>query len=186
VPLHETAGINSSSEDRSTFGALGFLRPLTGHGAWDSIFRDPGTFPTTDLTSSPRIESNKVLRRAENRLSNPAAWKRTVSLSVLLAQMQGVTFDEAALLFGTSSKQLRRMVRFEITVPVRKYETRILMVAEIVRHLHRVLEPSATGRWLNTPIPALAQRTPAEAIRRSRIADVLNVTRSYVEPLAYT
>lgn len=168
----------------AAYETFGFLQAQTGPSPLGGYVQ--AQLADTDLSSNPRIDDERDLRRANNRLSNPEAWKRTISLAVLLAQLHGVSFEDAAGLLGTSAAQLRRMVRFEITVPVRKFQNRILPVAEAVRLLHTVLEPSATGRWLNTPVESLKGRTPAESIMRNRVRDVIELLRSYREPLTYS
>lgn len=137
----------------------------------------------TNLLSAPEVESLKLLERVR-RLASPD-YRPTVSLLVLLAYLEGVPFDEAAQLLRTSPKQLVRWMRGQHTVPVKKSKE-VELLADVLRHLHRVLEPWATREWLHTPIPALGGLTPFVAVRRRRLRDLQTVARSYTEPSIFT
>jgi hypothetical protein len=138
----------------------------------------------TDLRSMPRIGRPSDLERARRRLNSPKDRRRTASLLVLLAYLPGVPFDEAAELVGTSPSQLLRWIRGLQTVPVKKFH-QIEQFAEVLRHLHRVLEPWATRQWLHAEIPALGGLTPVDVITRRRFTDLLTVARGYTEPSVF-
>jgi hypothetical protein len=116
---------------------------------------------------------------------DPMGRRRTTSLLVLLAHLGGVSWSEAAELLRVSSDQLERYVHGEISVPKRKFEY-IMTLGEVFRYVHRVLEPSATNRWLHTPIPALGDQSPMELTKRPRTTlKLLEYVKSYTEPMAY-
>lgn len=160
----------------------GFLRVQTVSSGTDSL-------PVELTRNETQIRSPEIgpdqLGKMANRLSSPMVRRRGSSLVVFLAHLQGISFAEAAALLGTSPEQLRREVQFQVTVSQRRL-VKIKRLDEILRYLHRVLNPSATGRWLHTEVPDLNGMTPFEAIRRGKITAVLNLAHSYTEPLAYT
>ncbi|NNN22065.1 MAG: hypothetical protein HKL80_08715 [Acidimicrobiales bacterium] len=136
------------------------------------------------LSLDPVSIGEKEFAVVMSRLSNIGI-NRNVSLTVLLAQLQGVSFAEAAGLLGVQTTKLQRMTRLEDFVSESLLKKRILPLAEVLRNLHQVLEPRATGKWFNTQIPSLDNKTPAELIKKNKLNDLLKITRSYVEPLAY-
>lgn len=98
-----------------------------------------------------------------------------------MAWLDDVPFDEAAALLGTSPARLSRWLRGEETVP-RSKEELIAGLTKILIGLRQVLEPSATYRWLKTPIPALSDKTPAEVIEKRGFKKVVSLVQSYLDP----
>jgi len=139
----------------------------------------------TNLRSAPTIEKEERLKRASNRLLEPNGRRRTTSLLVLLAHLGGTSFEEAAQLIGTSTPQLTRYVQAEVSLPRTMFE-RVMQIDEVLRHLHKVLEPRATRDWLSTAIPALGDRTPFHLISHRRIEPLLNHVKKYSLPVEYT
>jgi hypothetical protein len=157
---------------------------------WETISDSAGSSLPAELArnetklQNPQISFDQ-LKKMANRLSSPMARRRASSLVVFMAHLQGISFDEAADLIGTSPEQLKREVQFQVTVSNRRL-AKIKRLDEILQHLHRVLNPAATGRWLHTEVPDLNGLTPFEAIQKGRITAVLDLAHSYTEPLAYT
>lgn len=171
------------AEDEDAFERLEFLRADTDGVLAKAAIAVPPVH--TDLRATPRLERSSDVAKARRRLASAKDRRRTVSLLVLLAHLDGVNFEEAAQLLGTSSGQLLRWVRGEQTVPVKKFH-QIEKFDEILRYLHRVLEPRATRRWLHTAIPALGGRTPVEEIKRRRFSKLVSLTHGYTEPATFS
>lgn len=165
------------------FEQFRFLHPITAGGELESDVNAPPL--GTDLRHRGEPSSEADLQRVKRRLTAAQDRRRTASLLVMLAHLRGVDFNEAAEILGTSSAQLLRWIRGEQTVPARKF-TQIEALAQMLRHLHRVLEPDATPLWLHTAVPALGGRTPAESLKRSKYSDVERLARSYTEPPTYS
>ena len=180
-PVRDTENHEEASDD--PFQRFNFLHPITAGGELESSVNPPPL--GTDLRHSGEPPSEADLQRARIRLTAAQDRRRTASLLVMLAHLRGVAFDEAAEILGTSSAQLLRWIRGEQTVPVRKF-TQVEALAEMLRHLHRVLEPDATPLWLHTAVPALDGRTPAEALKGRKYSDVERLARSYTEPPTYS
>ena len=106
--------------------------------------------------------------------------RRMIDLQILLARLEGVTFDEAAALLRTSSKQLTRWLHGVNAVPKNKAAD-VLVLAEALRLLHQVLDPFATSRWLDVTIPDLNGRTPRSVIEAGHADRVLALARTYVD-----
>ena len=119
------------------------------------------------------------------RISNSMVRRRWGSLLTFLAHLEGVPFDEAAHLLGTSSGQLAKYVRAEQSLPKSMFN-KVVRIDEIIRNVLGVLDSSAIAEWLVTPIPDLNGRTPTEAILHRRAVRVLEVARSYNQPNPYS
>jgi hypothetical protein len=179
----EAARSRDRAEPDDAFARLDFLRADTDGVLADGAIEAP--LVHTQLRSAAFLGRATDLAKAQRRLNSPKDRRRTASLLVLLAHLEGLSFDEAAELLGTSSGQLQRWVRGEQTVPVKKFD-QIERFAEVLRHLHRVLEPHATRRWLHTSIPALEGRTPYDEILRRRFDGLVALAHSYTEPNTYS
>lgn len=110
----------------------------------------------------------------------PGAAGRARKLRVLLAKLEGLTFEEAADLLDQKPARLAEMVHGRIPVPT-SLQRRLDELADIVVNVHEVLEPDAFRRWLYIEVPHLRGGSPVEAIRRGRIRDVVILARSYGE-----
>jgi hypothetical protein len=161
-----------------------FLVPNTGHEFDEALESFSTQLVATELSPQPTIASADQLRAA-NRLSQPMARRRTTSLLVLLAHMGGASFGEAAELIGTSERQLTRYVHADVSFPDSMFK-RVLLIDEVLRYVHRVLDPVVTGDWLRTPIPALDSKTPSELIRRRRFERLLEHVKQYPRPIEFT
>lgn len=176
-----------TSSRHETSGWARSLLPNTGRELENTIegFTEDLLPAWTSLHSSPTLADDKQLIRARNRLSEPKGRRRTTSLLVLLAHLGGTPFADVATLLGTSTPQLVRYVHVEASFPDSMFR-RVMKVDEVLRYLHRVLEPSATNDWLHTGIPALGGATPFELIRRRKIEPLLEYVKTYTRPLAYS
>jgi transcriptional regulator with XRE-family HTH domain len=145
---------------------------------------------STELPSAaaPRpIEDDEIeqgYRKTANRLASPAGRTRTAGLQILMARLDGFTFESAAGMLGLSVEQLRRYVQAEIAIPARLYE-RVTPLVEVLQMLHQVIDRRATARWFATPIPAAGQRTPRELVERRQLTELLAIVRRYVEPVEF-
>lgn len=110
----------------------------------------------------------------------PGAADRVRKLRVLLAKLEGLTFDEAAELLDQRPPRLVEMVHGRLPVPG-SLERRIDELAQVVLNVHEVLEPAAFRDWLYVEAPQLRGGSPIEAIRRGRLRDVVALARSYSE-----
>ncbi len=141
----------------------------------------------SDSTDADRAEIavEAGVRKLENLLRSAQALDRMVSLSVLLAGLQGCSFDEAALLIGREPPILEKFVRGEATVPERVMN-RVRRLDEVLRNLHKVLEPTATAKWLRTSIPSLGNESPLNAISKGNLRKVEELTRGYCAPVVHS
>lgn len=134
--------------------------------------------------SEPRPAlSDDVMKRAQqvSKQLGVRSAQRTVLLGLLLAELDGVPFEDIARLLDVKPKPLQLMMHGEKQIPSGR-EERWQSLAELLHNLHRVLRSEATQRWLHTNIPDLDGRTPMETIARGRVARVLALTRSYLDP----
>ena len=135
----------------------------------------------TILSRTDRLEKaiTRALRNSKN--AHRVTQERAMALSYLTARLEGLRFDEVSVLIGTSSKRLAAFLHGTESVP-KSMEDRIRLLDELLRNLHRVLEPRATGQWFRTRIPALGDVTPIEALRnKSRLQEITAVTESYLD-----
>ncbi len=110
-----------------------------------------------------------------------AGENRLVLLGLVLSALPEVPFDDVAALLGVNAARLERMMHGDESLP-RKFDERWKTIVDILGVLHSVLKPSATGRWMNTPIPGLGGLSPLKAVDKGMAADVLAVVRAYREP----
>jgi hypothetical protein len=135
----------------------------------------------TRIDAPPR--SDEEFRRfLERQLrEHDATRDRAINLRIVLARLEGISFETAAVLLGTSPKKLTRWLHGADTVPARKADL-IRDLNRIVLELSRILDPAALPLWLETANPKLGGQTPLEALRRHRVTEVLKVVKSYLEP----
>lgn len=154
---------------------------VTGPGVGQSIRQETERrWPAPSLSENKVALGREFLLRAQKTRSQigPASAGRTALLGLLLAALEDVPFEDTALLLGVKPRRLEKLMHGEEQVP-EHFEGRWVEIVEILRHLHSVLRPAATGRWLRTSIPDLAGATPLSALQRGRSGDVLAVVRSY-------
>lgn len=113
------------------------------------------------------------------RSTNQASRARAHTLRLVMAGLDGLTFDEAATLLDVRPSRLAAWLHGE-TIP-KTSDKRLAMMWEVLRHLHQLVPRANTGRWLRLPIPALGEVTPYEALVDGRVEDVLRVTQRYAE-----
>lgn len=123
------------------------------------------------------FQSGNTTREIPN--ASVLAQERVALLGLLLAQLEWVSFKDTAKLLSVKPAQLRRYMRGEVSIPEGKEEN-WLTLSESLRCLHSVLKPTATQRWIRTPIKDLYGCTPINAIREGRYAQLLAVTQSYL------
>lgn len=144
---------------------------------------------STERDLIPPLEPGfeRALRRyVEERLeaeskAQTSSDERLAALSYLLARTSGMGLKDVSAILSTSETQVRRWLHGIDPVPSNKY-SRLKLVAEILWHLHGVLKEHASGRWFNTPVPALGGLTPLQAFRKGQARKVLLIARSYSDP----
>jgi hypothetical protein len=107
--------------------------------------------------------------------------QRITLLGIVLASLEGVTFERAAGLLGVKPHVLERLMHGTDPIPAR-YSERWTELEELVRNLRRVVRTESIGDWFDGPVPALDGKTPMKLIERGKIRPVLEVTRSYLDP----
>lgn len=137
----------------------------------------------TDRVVAGELDDKK-LQATEKRMrhANQATVDRTLALRLLLAELRGVSFEEAADLLDVRPTRLRGWLHETESMPAGK-EARVAELLECVRLLHGVVKHAATGWWFHLPIPALGARTPLDAIREGDLELVVSVVKSYLEPV---
>jgi SAM-dependent methyltransferase len=119
--------------------------------------------------------------RAIAKQSGVSTPQKLALLGVLLARLEDVPFEQVATLLNVRSHLLEEMMHGRRAIPDARIE-RWNDLLTVLQNLHRVLKPSATGRWLVTSIPDLGGRTPLETISRNEIVRVVKLTESYLDP----
>lgn len=105
-------------------------------------------------------------------------WSRFVLISYLLRARSAFRTDlEMA---GTLGIDRTRLIAWKKgSSQPRQEQVRFLAdVAAAVDTLHRFLHPSVIADWLTTPQFQLGDRTPVEALREGRLADVLQAANA--------
>ncbi len=141
-------------------------------------------YESTDA-DRPEVAIEEGYRRMDNLLRSPPARNRMASLSVLLARLHGCSFEEASVIVGRDPEKLLKFLHGEATIP-EKAMARVRRIDEVLRNLHKVLEPSATARWFRTGIPSLGNESPLIAISKGKLRQVEEVTTSYVMPAVHS
>lgn len=166
--------------------------------AWHSIEARTGsvlddmTFGVSAGGTSPDVISNvdATIRQIEAVLERVAATSdvqgdsgRNLGLLVrlLAAWLEGLNSTEVAQALGWNEESYRKVLHGERKVQSSHAE-RLLLLSEIIQTLGRVIDRNATGRWFKTPVPALGNATPLEALRKRKGTQVLNVVQSYLDP----
>jgi hypothetical protein len=162
------------------FRAAGFMKPnVGGKVVGENVER---ALPTVTNVDAGPIEGD--VGKKANQLGGDQDRNRASSLLVLLSKLRGMSFDEAAEMLSTSSKQLTRLVHIEVTVSKRQFE-RVKLMDEIIRNLNHVLDPHATAKWMKTTVPALGGKTPFRCIVDGDIDEVATVVQNYLKPVSY-
>ena len=143
----------------------------------------PVQFGTTEnvLTDTSRLE--KAIQRAINNEKNinEATRDRAMALRYLAAKLDGLAFKEVSQVLGTPQKRLAAYLHGTQTVP-KALEDRISILSLLLRNLHQIIEPAATGKWFRTRIPALDGSRPIDLMSiKPRIGEVLAITESYLD-----
>lgn len=128
-------------------------------------------------------EIDVILRRVQSPHAGADDRARNLGLLVRLMAgwMEGLESREVAHLLRFSEQTYREVLHGARSVP--RYKQRHLeTVAQLLRTLLRVLERDAVGEWFRTPVPALGDRTPLDAVQRRGGDDaVLRVVESYFD-----
>lgn len=132
--------------------------------------------------AQPNVSAD-LMSRADrvSRQHGPDTDQRVALLGILLAELRFVSFEDTAAVLGLRPDRLVKLMHGEEQVPaskVRDWE----ILAEALHELHRVLRQEATGRWLQTRIPALGGQTPLKAVAKGQVVRVAAVARSYLDP----
>jgi len=131
--------------------------------------------PDTRLTADDLAKAVTRLRH-----TNAATRQRVHTLQLVMAGLEGITFEEAARLLDVRPERLAGWLQESESIP-KSREHLIADLHEILRRLHQLVPRANTGRWLRLPIPALGGVTPYEALLAGRTQDVLRVTERYTE-----
>jgi hypothetical protein len=158
-PFH--ADMTAGSEPRPDLGAM--LGQLTSVGG-------------------PRQTGEELVRylKAQAKI-DLASRSRAVDLRVLMARMEGVSFEQASAMLQVSPGKLARWLQGLDTVPARKGAA-IRDLNKMLLDLGHVIDSSAFSRWFNTPNPKLGGATPYEKLKRREVKDVVKAVAAYLEP----
>lgn len=154
---------------------LGFLEDLT--------FKRRTSLPTSaeiirDVDATLRhIES--VSARVNATAGGPGD-NLGLRVRLIAAWMEGLDASEVAQALGFKEDGLRKILHGERKVQASR-AGRVVVVAEILETLSRVLARPTTGRWFRTPIRDLGGLSPLEALKRHKADQVLAVVRSYLD-----
>lgn len=125
------------------------------------------------------IES--VLARVNATADDSPGENLGLRVRLIAAWLEGLDSGEIAEALGFQEDGLRKILHGERKVQSSR-ATRVVVVAEILETLSRVLERPTTGRWFKTRIPDLGGLSPLEALKRHKADQVLEVVRSYLDP----
>ncbi len=146
-----------------------------------SLVEDPPGGTALPGAESAAGGSAGVLREAQRKLRQqwgPDTAERLALLGIILGQLEDVSFEDTAALLGLKAPRLEKWMRGEEAIRG-SYVPRWQSLAHILENLHSVLKPSATSKWLHTPIPQLSRRTPFEEMVAGRVARVHALTERY-------
>lgn len=132
--------------------------------------------PPKTLITSADVE--KALMRM--RQTSTSTLQRVHTLRLVMAGLEGITFEEAARLLDVRPSRLAAWLQGTGSIP--KSKDRLLAdLYEMLRLLHQLVPRAQTGRWMRLPIPALGGTTPYDALVQGRVQEVLRVTQRYTE-----
>ncbi len=124
--------------------------------------------PRAATTRSGRAERRKKHAFA----SLPRSAEQTLLLADYLRARQGFATDaELATVLGIHPSQISRWKSGEF--PSTENAALLRQLAVVTEELVQFLDPEVVADWLTTPQFELANRTPMQALRESRLADVL-------------
>ena len=128
-----------------------------------------------------RLNEQDLLKARNFRESlRDAPAQRITLLGIVLASLEGVTFERTAALLGVKPRILERLIHGVDPIPA-KYTERWTGIEEIIRNLKRVVRTDSVGEWFDKSVPALGGKTSMQMIDRGKIQPVLEVTRSYLD-----
>ncbi len=125
-----------------------------------------------------RDDVERVARKMKN--TNDATLRRSHTLRLVMAALEGLTFEEAAVLVGERPERIAAWLQDQ-PIP-RSKQQRLEDLYSITRHLQVLVPRGNTGRWFRLPIPALGGATPFDAVVSGRIDEVAQLTHDYVDP----
>lgn len=148
-----------------------------------SQIKEPPQEPeaTQRVPAQTPITSDDVAKAlTKMRHTNSATLQRIHTLRLVMAGLEGITFEEAARLLDVPPARLAAWLQDSGSIP-RSKERLLADLHEMLRLLHQLVPRAQTGRWMRLPIPALGELTPYDALMEGRIEDVLRVTQRYAE-----
>jgi len=161
---------------------IGRVEESTGPLLDDASVAVPDDFWARSSESDMASEvDSATVAKALKRPAEGRTTERVALLGYLLAELDGVSFGDAAVLLSTKEVRLQRLMHGE-EFPTTALGDRWVELAKVLENLHTMVRGEATGRWFTTPVPSLGGRTPLEAIRKGKLTDVLELTRGYLEP----
>lgn len=137
------------------------------------------TAPTRRVPPAGITEDQVAKAMRKLHQTNPATQQRVHTLRLVMAGLEGITFEEAASVLGARPDRLARWLHETDSIP-RSRDSHLADLHEMLRLLHQLVPRSNTGRWLRLHVPAL-DGTPLEALIAGRVGDVLRVTQRYTE-----
>lgn len=177
------SGLSDASSSPMTDPPRDYLAPITeriGEGE-RGLIEIQGEHRTR--IDRPEIAEEDRLQRwlRSQRSRNEATIERAVTLRVVLGRLEGVPFEEAAALIGTSEKRLVAWIQETEPIP-RTKEQRLRDLVIALDHLHQLVPRENTRAWLHLSIPALKGDTPLEAAVKGRFRRLIEVAMSYADP----
>jgi hypothetical protein len=149
-----------------------------------SLVRSP-TPASGDVGREGLLLDSDELRRTIDRLvdGDQKASHRNwaIALRLLAAHLDGLAFPEVATVIGISEDNLTRILHGEMKLQPSRH-SRIDQLLQITLNLRRVITEDAVGDWFRTPIPALKDLTPLEAVRKRKVDAVARIVESYFDP----
>lgn len=150
-----------------------------GGGTGPFVGNDPGGGFGALAEPRPSAPDPAVeLRKRLSKQWGPETAERLALLGIVLGKLDGVAFEDSAHLLGVKETRLERFMRGDEQIPA-TYVSRWQMVAEILENLHSVIKPAATGKWLNTAIPRLGNRTPLVVASEGGLSRLREATEQY-------
>jgi hypothetical protein len=123
---------------------------------------------------------------AERRRRQVGRWSqatldRYINFQLVMARLDGLTFDESAVVVGIQRQRLIGWIQQAESIPHGK-AVRLQAFIEMLSDLRQLIEPSNLAEWFHLPIPALRDATPLQAIAGGKWNEVRKVARSYTDP----
>lgn len=112
---------------------------------------------------------------------NSATVDRLVALRLIMAYLEGVSFDDAGTILQVRAKRLKDWLHEAQSVPGSK-EAYLRLVLDRLRMLRSIISRDAVGWWFDLSVPALDDKSPIEALREGQSQVVWDLIESYGDP----